>query len=1107
MAFLADLGAAAASFFSSSGGRALVGLVVSVGLSFVSGLLAPKSKDRRGEAVERGITQLIRASAESHRIVWGERLVSGVMVFADVSGTDNRFLHMVIALTGHQSHEITTVFFNDVGINDDDMDSGGLVTVGRFANKARIVKHLGEDDQVSDAFLTPTITNWTTNHRLRGITYLYVSLDFDRDVYPTGIPNVKALVKGRLIADPRDTAVVITSSSVANPTVITTASTHGRSAKERVFISGHTGATPEIIGEYQVLTTPTTTTYTIDVNVTVGGTGGSQLHMRWSDNAALCLRDYLLASFGLNADQNSEIDDAAAITAANICDEPVLFPTIIDVFNFTASASDNIITQTVPAPARAKFVHPNDGVVVTTSGTLPGGLVNGGTIYFVISVSGKEDPFEFRLALTLVNAIAGVAINITDAGTGTHTLARINQPRYTINGIAALDDDPINIAPPLIAAMGGQLTYTQGKYTMFAGAFNGPATIPTLTESSLRGEIIVRPRPGKADLHNSVRGIFTDRDNKFLRTDFPPRVNSTFVTADKGEKIFKDVELIHVIDTHRAQRLAVLINQRDRQGMLLDYPANLSVLEVAVGDVVDVTNSLLGITDKEFEVLSFTFSEDGGIDLVLKETAAGVYTFNPETDEEILDIAPNTDLPGAFDPPPVPTGLVLTSGTAELLEAGDGTIISRIKVAWTVVPDILVTSGGKIEVQMKKSADSVFDTMPDAQGSEVQVFLASVVDGVAYDVRIRSVNKLGVTSAYATSSNHTVIGKTAVPPDLASFVVATLADGTRKFEWTTSSVPADVRAGGGYQIRFSSGASLTWATGTKLNEGLLLSSPFETSELSAGQFTFGIKAFDSTDNESANDVQITVTLGDPRLKNVIIQRVEHSLLWPGTLTDCFIAPENVLEAVFLGSPSDDWDSLPSTWDALAATWRGIVANATPLRYETPVMDVLVDSTFSPLISVAVVGTATVEMRTHTDAEGSDLSAEAYIAIAQVVSERYIQIRVSVAGTTPVITTMTTLIDGDFSTQDFQDINTATEGGAFFNLIAAGHFEVGTDGTMTAISQAQILAIQSVTVPHTWTLVSKTATVGGNPAAEFKIFDDNGVLANATIDVTIKGPKA
>lgn len=67
-------------------------------------------------------------------------------------------------------------------------------------------------------------------------------------------------------------SVSVTSSSVANPTVITTA-THGLATGDQVSIIGHTGSSPAISGNYTV-TVLSSTTFTIPVNVTVGGTGG-----------------------------------------------------------------------------------------------------------------------------------------------------------------------------------------------------------------------------------------------------------------------------------------------------------------------------------------------------------------------------------------------------------------------------------------------------------------------------------------------------------------------------------------------------------------------------------------------------------------------------------------------------------------------------------------------------------------------------------------------------------------------------------------------------------------------------------------------------------------
>jgi hypothetical protein len=66
----------------------------------------------------------------------------------------------------------------------------------------------------------------------------------------------------------------ITSSSVANPTVITCATAHGLTTNDKVVIADHAGSTPSINGEHTA-TVLTTTTFTIPVSVTAGGAGGT----------------------------------------------------------------------------------------------------------------------------------------------------------------------------------------------------------------------------------------------------------------------------------------------------------------------------------------------------------------------------------------------------------------------------------------------------------------------------------------------------------------------------------------------------------------------------------------------------------------------------------------------------------------------------------------------------------------------------------------------------------------------------------------------------------------------------------------------------------------
>ena len=86
-------------------------------------------------------------------------------------------------------------------------------------------------------------------------------------------------------------ATAITSSSVANPTNIL-ATAHGMSNSDIVTIASHTGSTPTINGTHTI-TYVDANNFTIPVNVTVGGTGGT-------------------VSRGFNQSQSSNIEQTAA---------------------------------------------------------------------------------------------------------------------------------------------------------------------------------------------------------------------------------------------------------------------------------------------------------------------------------------------------------------------------------------------------------------------------------------------------------------------------------------------------------------------------------------------------------------------------------------------------------------------------------------------------------------------------------------------------------------------------------------------------------------------------------------------------------------------------
>lgn len=103
---------------------------------------------------------------------------------------------------------------------------------------------------------------------------------------------------------------------------------------------------------------------------------------------------------------------------------------------FTADAGTDVCTWTSTANIPSNVLT-GTRVRLTTTTTLPAGLATA-TDYYVIRVSDTT----FKLATSYANAIAGTAINITDAGTGTHTVTWL-LPRYTNGaGVQAIFFNP-----------------------------------------------------------------------------------------------------------------------------------------------------------------------------------------------------------------------------------------------------------------------------------------------------------------------------------------------------------------------------------------------------------------------------------------------------------------------------------------------------------------------------------------------------------------------------------------------------------------------------------------------------------------------------------------
>jgi hypothetical protein len=681
------------------------------------------------------------------------------------------------------------------------------------------------------------------------------------------------------------------------------------------------------------------------------------------------------------------------------------------------------------------------------------------------------------------------------------------EDRYTCNGSFTTDQDPKTIIEDLALSMYGNAIEIGGKWYISAGAYVTPTI--ELDEDDLRGGIRTRNLIPARENFNAIKGTFVSPDTLYQPDDFPAITSATYEEQDGGERKFKDVTLPWTTSASMAQRIAKIDLLKARQPLTTVWPCKLTAWRLKPGDTVMLTNTSYGWTRKVFDIIAADLVEDDqgylGVDLTMRETDSSVYDWSTSEEQE-YDPAPNSDLPDPFTVG-APSNLAAQSGTDQLLVLGEGSIISRILFSWDEVPNAFVR---EYEVEIKKSSDSSWTPYAVVRRT-TQLYVSPVEDGESYDLRVRAVSEVGVRGAWATFTSHTVIGKTEAPPAPDTFTVERTADGTRRYQWTLTDEPADVRSGGGYRIRYLLGATSDWDAMTALHTGLLKSSPYESNELAAGTYTLAIKTVDSSGNESATAVFVSATLGDPRLRNVLLARSEHTLGWPGTVQSGYVDSDGVLrKSASTGSPQGDWASLSGrTWDSLSGrTWATITERNATLVYLTPILDLEANVSFTPLLSFVGGGTVVTEIATGSNGQSPTVDGFTTLTTGQTVTnKRYVRFRITA---TADVDQLTILLDGDTQTDEFPDVNTATETAVWFESIAPGHFRVGTkSGNMAAITMAQITAIQNAGGRVSWELISKSATVGGSPgtiAAEFKTYNAAGTLTDYVVDVELRGPK-
>ena len=146
-----------------------------------------------------------REAAAPQQYVYGKVRKGGTIVSMQVDGSNNQYLHLIIAVAGHEVNSISDVYINDEVVS---IDSNGFVNAAPWNGKVIVKKYDGTQTQKPNGSYPYLETDIGS-----GIAYLYVRLQYDQNVFANGIPVFTAVVEGKKVYDPRDSGQSATDSS------------------------------------------------------------------------------------------------------------------------------------------------------------------------------------------------------------------------------------------------------------------------------------------------------------------------------------------------------------------------------------------------------------------------------------------------------------------------------------------------------------------------------------------------------------------------------------------------------------------------------------------------------------------------------------------------------------------------------------------------------------------------------------------------------------------------------------------------------------------------------------------------------------------------------
>lgn len=254
-------------------------------------------------------------------------------------------------------------------------------------------------------------------------------------------------------------------------------------------------------------------------------------------------------------------------------------------------------------------------------------------------------------SVTALNAYSDQTIPYTNNGSGP-----FYQPRYRINGVIDTGQSCLNNINSIMIVCDSwnQYNAAKGQWSVVINKAETPSY--AFDDASIIGEIRVSAYDITSSI-NQIEAEFPSAENRdqsdFVYYETPPELLYPNEPVNK-----QSVQFAMTNDSVQAQYLATRLLEQAREDMIVSFNAAYVGIQVDAGDVVTVTNSAYGWSNKPFRVMrvSEVSLPDGnlGASFELNEYNSQVYD---NKDITKYTPAPNTNLPDPsyFGSVPAPT--------------------------------------------------------------------------------------------------------------------------------------------------------------------------------------------------------------------------------------------------------------------------------------------------------------------------------------------------------------------------------------------------------------------------------------------------------------------